>query len=97
MQSLCNLPSKAIGSMGGSAQWGPSLGTEAAAVEVIGVLWRSSACFPCPAGETSGVSSFHYHATLVVICGALATKLCFFQAHQPLLGLCQECSAPGMT
>lgn len=62
-----------------------------------GVLWGSSPCFPCPGGETSGVSSCHFQATLVVVCGALAAKLCFLQAHQPLLGLCQECSAPGMT
>lgn len=97
MQSHCNLPSKAISSMGGSAEQGPSLGTEAAAAEMRGVLWGSSPCFPCPGGETSRASSCHCQATLVVICGTLAAKLCFFQAHQPLLGLYQECSAPGMT
>lgn len=76
MQSRWNLPSKAIDSMGGSAQRGPSLGTEAAAAEVRGVPWGSSPCLPRPGGETSEVNSCHCQATLVVIGGALAAKLC---------------------
>lgn len=69
---------------------------KAAAAEGRGFLWSSSPFFSCPGKETSGVSSCQRQATLVVICGALAAKLCFFQAHQPLLGLCQECFAPGL-